>query len=155
MPFSARVGFFKLIEAIADFPVWPIVPTQEQMNTELQTNFVSSANATLTYSDFGIIGSGGAKRRHGVAHPNGNIYILPRNNSQMLIYDTSSNVMTTKTLFTDYQGGALSGYNGNIYMMPQELAAGMFASPVISLLFSLVGSNSNTVCLLLLSCGIM
>lgn len=120
MPFSARVGFFKLIEAIADFPVWPIVPTQEQMNTELQTNFVSSANATLTYSDFGIIGSGGAKRRHGVAHPNGNIYILPRNNSQMLIYDTSSNVMTTKTLFTDYQGGALSGYNGNIYMMPHE-----------------------------------
>ena len=120
MPFSARVGFFHIVEAVAGFPAWPEVPTQEQMNTEFTTNFVSSANATLTYSNYGVIGSGGAKRRHGVAHPNGNIYILPRNNSQMLIYNTSSNVLTTTTLYTDYQGGALSGYNGNIYMMPHE-----------------------------------
>ena len=121
MPFSARQGYFgSVLPEPFVFPLWPEVPTQSDMNIEFGLNFVSSANATLTYSDFGIIGSGSAKRRHGIAHPNGNIYVLPRNNADMLIYDTSSNVMTTTTLYTDYQGGALSGYNGNIYMMPHE-----------------------------------
>ena len=121
MPFSSRQGFFGSVPPIPFvFPLWPEVPTQSDMNTEFKANFVSSANATLTYSDFGIIGSGSAKRRHGVAHPNGNIYILPRDNADMLIYNTSSNVMTTTTLYTDYQSGALSGYNGNIYMMTDE-----------------------------------
>ncbi len=121
MPFSSRQGFFgSVVPEPFVFPLWPEVPTQEEMNIEFQSNFVSSANATLTYSDYSIIGSGSTKRRHGVAHPNGNIYVLPRNNADMLIYDTSSNVMTTTTLYTDYQGGALSGYNGNIYMMPHE-----------------------------------
>ena len=119
--FAARGGFLYYEEVGTAFPAWPAIPTQSEMNTELQTNFVSTANATAISSNFGIVGSGSVKRRHGVAHPNGNIYILPRNNSHMLIYETSSNTMTSyNTGFTDYQGGALSGYNGNIYMMPHE-----------------------------------
>lgn len=120
--FAARGGFtYVEVAPGPSFPAWPAIPTQEEMNTEFQTNFVSSANATAISSNFGIIGAGSVKRRHGVAHPNGNIYILPRNNSQMLIYETGSNTMTAyNTGFTDYQGGALSGYNGNIYMMPHE-----------------------------------
>lgn len=119
--FAARGGFVYFEPPGAAFPAWPAIPTQEEMNTEFSTNFVSSGNATAVASNFGIINSGSVKRRHGVAHPNGNVYILPRNNSQMLIYSTSSNTMTTySTGLVDYQGGALSGYNGNIYMMPHE-----------------------------------
>lgn len=122
MPFAARIGFRVTFTPPSGFPAWPIVPTQAEMNTELQTNFISSGNATAVSTNFGgIIQSGSAKRRHGVAHPNGNIYILPRNNAQMLVYDTASNVITTfDTGTTQFQGGALSGYNGNIYMMPHE-----------------------------------
>ena len=122
--FAARGGF-TYVEAGTpppSFPAWPAIPTQEEMNTEFSSNFVSSGNATAVASNFSIIASAAIpKRRHAVAHPNGNIYLLPRSNSQMLIYNTSANTMTAyNTTFTDYQGGALSGYNGNIYMMPHE-----------------------------------
>lgn len=122
--FAARGGFVNASIPLAAFPAWPTVPTQQEMNTEFSTNFISAGNATAVASNFNIIGSGSVKRRHAVAHPNGNIYLLPRNNSQMLIYNTSANTMTAfNTGFTDYQGGALSGYNGNIYMMPHETSS--------------------------------
>jgi hypothetical protein len=125
MPFSARIGFNFVFAQPSGFPAWPIVPTQDQMNTELQTNFVSSGNATAVVSSFSGLGLTNAaattaaqvNRRNGVAHPNGNIYLLPFGNANIVVYDTASNVMTSfDTGVQFYMGGAVSGFNGNIYM---------------------------------------
>lgn len=124
--FSARGGFVYFEEAApAGFPAWPIVPTWDELETEFETNFVTSGNATAVYTSFGVINDTGAnQRRHGVAHPNGNIYMLPRTNPSAVVYDPVANVATLlNTGSSNHQGGALSGYNGKIYCGPHETSS--------------------------------
>lgn len=125
--FAARGGFvyFEGAAPPPGFPAWPTVPTWGEMNTEFSTNYVTSGNATVEWTNFGVINdTGGNQRRHGVAHPNGNIYLLPRTNPSAVVYNPASNVATLlNTGFTDHQGGALSGYNGKIYCPPHETSS--------------------------------
>lgn len=131
MPFSARQGFFGSIPPALTFPNWPVVPTWDDsspytgMNTEFTTNYVTSGNATVEYSDLGVINDfGDNQRRHGVAHPNGNIYILNRNNTQCVVYDPTANTASIlQTNSSNHQGGAVSGYDGKIYMPPHETSS--------------------------------
>lgn len=117
--FAARGGFLNAVVSV--FPSWPTVPTWNQLNTEFSTNFVSTANATAANI---TITAGTVAFRHAIGADNGNIYILPRNNANVLCYNTADNTLTrigTISGTGQYQGGALAP-NGNIYMFPHESA---------------------------------
>lgn len=130
MPFSARLGFIGASAPAGPppppgFPSWPTVPTWDELETEFQDNFRTTGDATVVFTNFGIIDDlGNNQRRHGVAHPNGNIYLLPRGNPAAVVYDPVANVATLlNTGSTNHQGGAVSGYDGKIYCGPHETSS--------------------------------
>ena len=138
--FAARGGFLNAVLSL--FPSWPTVPTWEEMNTEFRTNFVTSGNATTVYTNFGVINdTGDNQRRHGVAHPNGNIYLLPRTNPSAVVYNPTSNVATLlNTGSSNHQGGAVSGFDGRIYCPPHETSSNNSI-----LVINPANSNSRTI----------
>jgi hypothetical protein len=120
--FAARGGFVNAAISVTPFPAWPTVPTWAEMNSEFDTNFVSTANATA--ANINVTNTGTIAFRHAIGADNGNIYILPRNNANVLCYNTNDNTITRISTISgtgQYQGGALAP-NGNIYMFPHETA---------------------------------
>ena len=116
--FAARGSF---VNAALSFPAWPTVPSWSELNTEFSTNFISAGNATAANI---TITAGTVAFRHAIGADNGNIYILPRNNANVLCYNTADNTLTRISTISgagQYQGGALAP-NGNIYMFPHESA---------------------------------
>ena len=118
MPFSARQGFFKTVASDPGpaYPNWPTQANVSQFNTEVA--LYSGAAGSIVN---GPSSSGSSAYRGAVRAPNGNIYFIGRNNSNILEYDPSTNQSTTISVSgmgsNNYTGGCL-GRNGNIYCAP-------------------------------------
>ena len=120
MPFSARQGFFKTTAAPSGpaYPDWPTQANVSQYNTEVA--LYSGTRGTFTTDTFGKTYVSNSYRGS-VRHPNGNIYFLPRSQTNVFEYDPSTDTATqisvSGTGSDNYTGGAL-GRNGNIYLAP-------------------------------------
>ena len=120
MPFAARQGFFVTSEITppAGFPDFPDVPTESQYNTEFGS-WSQSTTETAAYVNLGV---GNIRHRGAVAHPNGNLYMIPRFVDHFVEIDPVNNVYAEGHTISgwsnnDYTTGVLA-QNGNIYCMP-------------------------------------
>lgn len=146
MPFSARTGFFSETSAppASGYPDFPTQATLSEFNTEV-----------ALYS--GVVGSlvnGPSTSAAGNAYrgtcraPNGNVYFLPRNVSNILEYDpsndTNSTISVSGTGSNNHTGGCL-GRNGNIYLAPFSASSVLEFDPVArtsrTMSVSISGSN--------------
>lgn len=119
MPFSARQGFFSagVVANDFDFPTWNTAPSQSDYLTEVgswsNTSVISSSEISPGFS---------MNHRGVIGHPNGNLYMIPRNVNYFVEIDPVNDVYTQMTSHGNlgsnhYTGGAL-GHNGNIYLAP-------------------------------------
>ncbi len=120
MPFSARQGFFHQPAAVGgdfDFPTWNTAPSESDYLTEVgswsNTSVISSSEISPGFS---------MNHRGVIGHPNGNLYMIPRNVNYFVEIDPVNDVYTQMTSHGNlgsnhYTGGAL-GHNGNIYLAP-------------------------------------
>ena len=118
MPFSARGGFFSGVVANDfDFPTWNTAPSEADYLTEVGSwSNTSVATTTLISPGFSM------NHRGVIGHPNGNLYMIPRNVNYFVEIDPVNDVYTKMTSHSNlgsnhYTGGAL-GHNGNIYLAP-------------------------------------
>tara|TARA_R100001460_G_scaffold88699_1_gene130247 strand:- start:559 stop:1734 length:1176 start_codon:yes stop_codon:yes gene_type:complete len=119
MPFSARTGFFSggVVANDFDFPTWNTAPSQADYLTEVGSwSNTSVATTTLISPGFSM------NHRGVIGHPNGNLYMIPRNVQYFVEIDPVNDVYTQMTSHgvlgsNNYTGGAI-GHNGNIYVAP-------------------------------------
>ena len=130
MPFSARTGFFSEASAPpgAGYPDFPTQASVSEFNTEVA--LYSGAAGTIVD---GPTSPGSSAYRGTCRGANGNIYFLPRSQSNILEYDPSANTNTsisvTGTGSNNYTGGCL-GRNGNIYLAPFSASTVLEFDPV-------------------------
>jgi hypothetical protein len=125
MPFSARIGFYQdqVVSAVVELPDWPSVPTQTEYNDEVST-WSQSATETASLINLGV---GTVRHRGATAHPNGNIYMIPRFVDHFVEIDPVNNVYNEGHTISgwannDYTTG-VTAQNGNIYCMPFNTGA--------------------------------
>ena len=112
MPFSARQGFFK-ISGPPPYD-WPGYMTSTEFTAEVTNDFTGSgAHTASKFANSEVLGY-----RGGILADNGNIYMCPRGETNMLELDPSNDSFTKITLSgvsaNEYTGGVLAE-NGNIY----------------------------------------
>lgn len=120
MAFSSKLGFFKDTSGALGtftFPTWPTVPTESQYTTEVGS-WSNTATPTVHKTAVGWTND----HRGCIAHPNGNLYMIPHGVGFFVEVDPSANVFTQKTTHSNlgsdhYSGGSLAS-NGNIYLAP-------------------------------------
>jgi len=128
MAFSSKLGFFEDTSGSLGsftFPTWPTVPTEAEYTTEVGS-WTNTATPTIHKTPVGWNNN----HRGCIAHPNGNIYMIPYWKDFFVEVDPSSNVFTRKTshsnlgsVIIDFyetakqSGGSLAS-NGNIYLAP-------------------------------------
>lgn len=113
MPFSARQGFFSSSTPAAVPYDWPGYMTDDEFTAEVTDDFTGSGAHTAS-----LVSSSSMGYRGGVTADNGNIYMCPRGQTNMLELDPSDDSFTkislTGLVSNEYTGGALA-QNGNIY----------------------------------------
>lgn len=114
MPFSARQGFFST-SAPATTPYdWPGYMTDAEFTAEVTNDFTGSgAHTASKFANSDVMGY-----RGGILADNGNVYMCPRGETNMLELDPSNDSFTKISLSgvgaSEYTGGVLAE-NGNIY----------------------------------------
>ena len=113
------------IESTTTFPTWPSYPNATQLSNELST-WSQSTTTTASQVNLGL-GTPGVRHRGAVAHPNGNLYMIPRFVDHFVEIDPVNNVYSEGHTISgwsnnDYTTGCLAN-NGNIYCMPFNTGA--------------------------------
>ena len=114
MPFSARTGFFSEASTPpATGYDWPGYMTSSEFTSDVTNDFTGSGAHTNSKVAVGSLGY-----RGGILADNGNIYMCPRGQNNMLELDPSDDSFTKISLSgvgsNEYTGGLLAS-NGNIY----------------------------------------